>query len=245
MKKDKYKELNEIANNYHLNSKLEDSFIENLCQRFFLDWLISYLPNDEPILELGYGDGVVANFLLEKNIDLTVIEGSSILVNEANLLHPNLKCIHTLFEDYKTDTKFNTILLLHILEHVDQPVQLLRHLSSLLSDTGKLIIAVPNSESIHRKLALIMNLHDSLDTLSERDVLVGHKRVYSHNDLLCDISESGFKEINFKGFFLKVLPNSMMLDYPEDLILALNEISNSIPPELCANIVSVISKLSR
>jgi hypothetical protein len=43
-----------------------------------------------------------------------------------------------------------------------------------------------------------------------------------------------------KGFFLKVLPNSMMLDYSKDLINALNTISEKIPDHLLANIGVIV-----
>ena len=112
----------------------------------------------------------------------------------------------------------------------------------MLTKDGKIIIAVPNSESIHRQIALIMKLHSSLDVLSSRDLLVGHKRVYSHKLLLEHISKADYKEIEFKGFFLKVIPNSMMLNFNKELILALNEISSKINPELCANMVSIIKR---
>ena len=178
--KSKYSRLNQIAKSYHLNSDLEDCFIEELCQKFFLEWLVSFLEKEDQVLELGYGDGFVTNYLYEKNINITVIEGSSILVEKAKTKHPNLSCIKTLFEEYNPKKKYNIILALHILEHVDNPLTLLNHLYNLLTEKGKIIIAVPNCESIHRRLALIMNLHESLDALSQRDLMVGHQRVYSH-----------------------------------------------------------------
>ena len=239
MKNNKYKVLNEIAKDYHLNSCLEDSFIEELCQEFFLNWLLSLLGEKENILELGYGDGVVTKHLYEKKFNITVIEGSSLLVKKAKKLHPKLNCINTLFEDFNPKIKYNTILCLHILEHVDNPIELLKHLSKYLKKSGRIIIAVPNSESIHRQLALIMNLHDSLETLSPRDLVVGHQRVYSHQTLIKDISKAGFEEVYFKGFFLKVLPNSMMIEFSKELIFALNQISDKLPNELCATLVSI------
>ena len=204
--------------------------------------MVSILDKNDTVLELGYGDGVVTRYLYNYGANITILEGSSILVRKAKNNHPNLDCIHTLFENYNPKKKYNVILALHILEHVDNPISLLKHLSSLLTKDGKIIIAVPNSESIHRQIALIMKLHSSLDVLSSRDLLVGHKRVYSHKLLLEHISKADYKEIEFKGFFLKVIPNSMMLNFNKELILALNEISSKINPELCANMVSIIKR---
>jgi hypothetical protein len=81
-----------------------------------------------------------------------------------------------------------------------------------------------------------MGLQNELDSLSNRDLLVGHQRVYSIDTLSKDFIEAGLTIKEKSGFFLKVLPNSMMLNYSNDLINALNLISESIPSNLLANI---------
>ena len=126
------------------------------------------------------------------------------------------------------------------MEHIDNTIELLKYLSKYFKKPGRKIIALPNSESVHRQLALIMNLHNSLETLSPRDLVVGHQRVYSHQTLIKDISKAGFEEVYSKGFFLKVLPNSMMTEFSKELILALNQISDKLPNELCATLVSIV-----
>jgi hypothetical protein len=101
---------------------------------------------------------------------------------------------------------------------------------------------VPNKESIHRQLAVIMGLQSALDSLGARDHLVGHQRVYSLDTLGADVKAAGLKVDQEEGFFLKLLPNSMMLDYSIDLLEALNKISFQLPDKLLANI-GIIAKL--
>jgi hypothetical protein len=81
-----------------------------------------------------------------------------------------------------------------------------------------------------------MGLIPKLDTLSDRDHLVGHQRVYSLNELKQDLFEAGFECLEIKGFFLKLLPNSMMLSYTTSLIDGLNLIGDDVPVEMSANI---------
>jgi 2-polyprenyl-3-methyl-5-hydroxy-6-metoxy-1,4-benzoquinol methylase len=126
-----------------------------------------------------------------------------------------------------------------VLEHVDDPQAILRLISSWLVETGKIIIVVPNRNSLHRQLAVLMGLQPELDTLSKRDLLVGHQRVYSLEGLEEDIRGAGLRPIESVGFFLKVLPNAMMLDYSRDLLWAMNIISSSLPKHLLANIAVV------
>ena len=58
-----------------------------------------------------------------------------------------------------------------------------------------------------------MGLQPNLDTLSERDHLVGHQRVYDYEMLVKQVNEAGFRVVAEKGFLMKVLPNSMMKDF--------------------------------
>lgn len=234
--------LDRIASEYHASDAIPDMHIENLCQEYFIAWLLKEIDSGMRVLELGYGDGLVTKSLVASGCDLTLIEGSAVLVEAARQRHPHIVCELTLFEDFRTDRPFDLILASHVLEHVDEPVEILRNVSSWLRNDGKLIIAVPNKNSIHRQLAVAMGLQSSLDTLSKRDLMVGHQRVYSFETLENDVNRAGMRVIESAGYFLKVVPNSMMLGYSEDLLKSLNDISPLLPKDVLANIVIVAKK---
>jgi 2-polyprenyl-3-methyl-5-hydroxy-6-metoxy-1,4-benzoquinol methylase len=230
-------ELNEIALEYHDKDPMGDKFIEDACQFFTYEWVFEQISECKNILELGYGEGNFTSELIQRNFKPTVIDGSDILLKEAKKIHgDNIHVECTLFEDYDPINKFDCILATHVLEHVDDPVLLLKKMKGWLNFNGRIIVIVPNKESIHRQLAVIMGLQNELDSLSERDLLVGHQRVYSIDTLSNDFIEAGLKIQEKSGFFLKVLPNSMMLNYSSDLISALNLISKRLPSNLLANI---------
>jgi protein-L-isoaspartate O-methyltransferase len=234
--------LEKIAHEYHMNDAIPDIHIENLCQDHFITWLAKQVSKSDRVLELGYGDGLVTAALAGLGCELTVIEGAGTLVDVAKAKHPHVNCINTLFEDFLPDEPYDVILASHVLEHVDNPQEILKSMSSWLSDDGHLIIVVPNKNSVHRQLSVIMGLQPHLDTLSARDLLVGHQRVYSLQTLEDDVRGAGLYPIGSMGFFLKVLPNSMMLDYSKGLLKALNEISEAIPKDILANIGMIVSK---
>lgn len=227
--------LDLIAENYH-NCDVPDKFIEEISQEQSLPWIFKKLEGKARILELGYGDGIINKNLLAKGFAVDVLEGSPKVVERAKKECSSLNIQQTLFETFKTDQKYDSILALHVLEHVDHPVDLLRKMMEWLSEDGELVIIVPNKNSIHRQLAVEMGLQHKLDDLSPRDLLVGHQRVYSLQSLRKDIEEAGYKVVEETGFFLKTLPNGMMLDYSHELITAMNTISDKIPPQLLANI---------
>jgi len=236
MKTDKL-DLDAIARRYHDQDNLGDKHIEDACQRYTYDWVVAQIAPGSSVLELGYGEGNFTDMLVKLPISLTVLEGAQSLVDKALARHGNaarFEC--TLFEDFICEDKFDVIVATHVLEHVDNPVKLLSNLKGLLSPDGRIVLIVPNKESLHRQLAVLMGLQPSLDSLSSRDHLVGHQRVYSLKTLENDVLSAGLRVTQQHGFFLKTLPNSMMISFPEALIDALNKISSSLPHELLANI---------
>lgn len=57
-----------------------------------------------------------------------------------------------LIETYDTEKKFDVILLLNIIEHVANPVQLIEKAGNMLSNNGIIIIKTPNANSIDARL---------------------------------------------------------------------------------------------
>lgn len=227
--------LDTIAEEYH-NADLPDKFIEELCQEYTLNWILEKLQRRQRVLELGYGDGIISHALVRNNVPFEIVEGSPKVIEAARKTLPDVKVTQTLFEAYQPKDQFDCVLALHVLEHVDEPVDLLKKMASWLTEDGSIVVIVPNKNSLHRQLAVRMGLQDELDSLSPRDLFVGHQRVYSHETLRVDVEAAGLEIAESTGFFLKPLPNSMMLEYDEKLLKAMNEISPSLPPELLANI---------
>ncbi len=231
--------LDAIADTYH-HADIPDKFIEELCQDYTLNWLFEKLGNSAKILELGYGDGIISHALAAKQLPFEIVEGSPRVIEGAQKALPEVQITQSLFETFKPAKVYDCILALHVLEHVDEPVELLQTMSSWLEPGGTIVIIVPNKNSLHRRLAVHMSLQSELDSLSPRDLMVGHQRVYSLQTLGADVEAAGFSVVETAGFFLKALPNSMMLEYDLKLIQAMNDISPDLPPDLLANIGMVI-----
>lgn len=229
-------ELERIAKNYHEAMNCEDKFIEDIAQHYFCAWVKKNFSNKQHVCEMGYGEGITAQHLNMYFNEYLVIEGAPSLVKKARLANPDLNIIETLFENFVSKETFDLILALHVLEHVDDPLETLKRIKEWVKPEGEIVILVPNKNSVHRLLAKQMGLIKNLDDLSARDHLVGHQRVYDLETLKCDIEKAGFKISKEFGFFLKPLPNSMMLDFDHDLLMAMNSISDVLPAKFMANI---------
>lgn len=228
--------LDEHAERYYLNAAIEDVGIEELGQRLSLDRTLAALGDAQRVLDLGFGTGMVAAQALARGLAFEVVEGSPRLCAVARNRHPRLVVHEALFEEFVPDAPYDAVLAAHVLEHVDDPVALLARIRTWLRPGGAVVCVVPNAESLHRRLAVRMGLQPELDTLSARDHLVGHQRVYDTASLSADLAAAGFGVEDVFGYQLKVVPNSMMAAWPADLWAALVEISPEIPPALLANL---------
>lgn len=229
-------ELERIAHTYHLNDDVPDKFIEDACQEHCCTWLAGLVSPEDVVVELGFGEGVTLTRLSGLPRRYTVVEGAPSLAARVRVDFPGVDVAEALFEEYVPHTPCDKVLALHVMEHVDDPVALAAHLRTWLAPGGELVVVVPNRRSLHRRLAVLMGLQPALDTLSPRDHLVGHQRVYDLEQLEADLRTAGLEPFERKGFFLKLLPNGMMLDYPPGLIQGLNDLGDELPADLGANI---------
>ncbi|MCW3039182.1 MAG: hypothetical protein JWM31_1087 [Solirubrobacterales bacterium] len=228
--------LDAYAESYYLNPRIEDVPIEELGQRRSVDRTIAALHGAERVLEMGYGTGLMTAELLSRQVPIEVIEGAPSLCAAARAAHPELTVHEALFEQFSPAAAFDAVLALHIAEHVDDPVALFRLVHGWLTPGGAIVVMVPNARSLHRRLAVRMGLQPELDSLSARDHLVGHQRVYDFERLTGDLHAAGFTVQEQFGYQLKTVANGMMNDWPMDLHGALVDISEELDPDLLANI---------
>lgn len=205
--------------------------------QFRYQTLLPYLqgPNG---LELGPSQGEMTKFLINHFEKLTIVEGASQLL--ANIPSAaNLVKVHSLFEEYKPSESFNTIVMEHILEHVEKPIDLLERVKKWLAPNGVILIGVPNGNSIHRLAAVKMGLLTHPCELNARDHEVGHRRVYTHSTLIDDLNAAGLKIKEIKGVFFKPVSNQQIQDHwTEEMILGFYELGKDFP-ELAAEICAV------
>lgn len=233
--------LDDYARQYYL-AEIGDLGIEELQQALSMELIAGAVRGCERVLEMGYGTGLTVRELGARDVPIEVLEGSPLLVEEARRAHAGLVVHEGLFESFAPGPVYDAVLALHIAEHVDDPRALFAHLRGWLRPGGRLVVAVPNAESLHRRLAVEMGLQERLDSRSERDHLLGHQRVYTLDGLREDVEAAGLRVADEFGWFVKTVPNSMMLDYDESLLRALFTVSTELPPRALANIAVVAER---
>ena len=189
-------------------------------------------------LELGPADGEMTQFLVDDFEELTIVEGSAGLLAQIPDWEKVVK-VNALFETFEPTHSFDSILLEHILEHVDDPVGLLSRAKGWLAPGGRLFLGVPNGNSIHRLVAVKMGLLDHPCQLNSRDHALGHRRVYTPATLKADIEKSGLKVLEMGGVYFKPLSNAQIQEnWTEEMIKGFYELGKDFP-DLAAEIYAV------
>ena len=191
-------------------------------------------------LELGPADGQMTQFLVDYFKDLTVVDASADLLAQIPG-RPGLTKVHSLFEEFSPANGFDTIILEHILEHVEDPVGLLARAKQWLFPHGRLFAGVPNGHSIHRLAAVKMGLLEHPCHLNTRDHALGHRRVYTHATFRADIERSGLCVQEMGGVYFKPLSNAQIqANWTEEMIQGFYQLGKDFP-ENAAEIYAVCS----
>jgi trans-aconitate methyltransferase len=196
------------------------------------------------VLELGLGHGFSTNIFADHFARHVVLEGSPAVIRNFRERFPGCRAqiVETYFETFATEERFDVIVMGFILEHVDDPFQVISRYRSFLAPGGKMYFAVPNAEVLNRRLGHLAGLLDDVTTLSENDLLLGHKRYYTVATLTEVVVRAGYKIDKMEGIYLKPLTTRQMLslDLGKDVIRALCEVAVDYP-ELSCGILAEVS----
>lgn len=181
------------------------------------------------VLELGSADGLMTGYLVQRFERVAVVEGAATYAERVARLFPTAEVHRSLFEDFTTAERFDNVVAARVLEHVDDPVGLLRYLTQWLNPGGLVHIVVPNAESLHRRLGVVMGLLGRVDDLGDRDRRLGHLRVYRGDLLRQHIREAGLELLELTGSYVKPLSNAQMIDWPPEVLSGLSRLSDDLP----------------
>ena len=116
-----------------------------------------------------------------------------------------------LIEELDIKERFSSVFMLDLLEHVIDPIAVLKKAASFLVDDGVLVVHVPNSFALNRRLAVLMGTLVSCEELSPFDLeIAGHRRSYSMNALRIDIERAGLRISHAGGTSHKMLSTAQM-----------------------------------
>lgn len=191
------------------------------------------------VLELGCGSGVTTKILLENFKQVTIVDGSDEYLTQNkkhNNGYTNSTYIHSNFEDLGLTKKFEDIVLAHILEHVEDPINILKLSKKWANKDTLFHIIVPNGFSFHRRIGVELGMMEAPNDLPQAEADTGHRRVYDVEMLTAHIQASGLKIKNVTGCNLKLFTHSVLQVINQDYIDAIYKVSKQIDPSVCADL---------
>ena len=161
------------------------------------------------LLELGSFKGDFTKRFLHHFNDITCVEASGLAIDEAKRkLGDKVHFINSIFEEATLPKRYDNIVLTHVLEHVDDPVRVLKRINNeWLTEGGRFFLVCPNANAPSRQIAVKMGLitHNAAVTPAEAEH--GHKCTYTFDTLEKDAVAAGLKVVSRSGIFFKALAN--------------------------------------
>jgi len=205
-----------MSNIRDYNNELKDTSDHKYAYNFDFDvmhpfMLKAFMPyfREGNLLELGSFKGDFTKRFLPHFDDITCVEVSDEAIAIAQQQFGNkIKFVNSLFETADLPAKYDNIVLTHVLEHIDDPVKVLKRINDeWLSDNGRFFLVCPNANAPSRQIAVKMGLitHNSAITLAESEH--GHNITYTLDTLERDAKAAGLKVVVRSGIFFKALAN--------------------------------------
>jgi 2-polyprenyl-3-methyl-5-hydroxy-6-metoxy-1,4-benzoquinol methylase len=238
------------------NTELKDTADHKYAYNFDFDvmhhfMLKSFMPFFKPgnLLELGSFKGDFTKRIIPHFDDITCVEASNEAIELAkNNLGNKVNYINSLFETVNLPKKYNNIILTHVLEHIDDPVKVLKRINDeWLSDDGRFFLVCPNANAPSRQIAVKMGLISHNNVITPAELEHGHRISYTLDTLERDARAAGLNIVYRSGIFFKALAN-----FQWDKLLSTDIISNEylegcyqlgqIYPDLCSSIFLMCEK---
>ena len=204
-------DLNALVNSYNI-----DNVYEQYKRLEFIGKLESYISlKNSKIIEFGSATGQMTEILSKVAQTVVAVDGSRDFIEIARKRVGNANNVsfyESYFENFKLDEKFDSLVMHHILEHIENPVCLLPNLKKFLNDNGVLVISVPNAHALSRQLAVKMGLLSSVYELTDNDKHHGHYRVYDWKMLENQIIDSGYSIIGKHGLSFKLFSDKQNIE---------------------------------
>lgn len=202
------------------------------------------LPNSS-ILDIGCHAGAFGKILLELGHQVTGIDNDREAVEIAR--KNGLNIVLGDIEDYKVlssiNKQFDVILLMDILEHLQNPANILKRLKSVLIRNGRIIATLPNVAywAVRKELLFGRWNYDEGGILDKT-----HLHFYTAFSCKEMIEESGYKIISFKAAEGMIPLQHIFLKLPilNILIMGISKLAVKIKPQLfaCSFIIEAVPK---
>lgn len=159
-----------------------------------------YLPGPR-LLDIGCGVGIFLGLAMEQGWDVYGQDISAIACEHARSVVGHEKVFHMRLESLCKESKespFDVCILWCVLEHVEDPMQLLQTASELITPGGTILVRVPNTGGLHRLRWRFQRLLGK-ETISLLGGVPAHLHGFTTGTIKQYLSRAGFSNVRFQG----------------------------------------------
>jgi trans-aconitate methyltransferase len=226
-----------------------EGFPYSLDNEIILGWypdrVLDRAPTKASLLELGIGHGFATPKFSRHFRRHVVLEGSPAVIHRFRESHPDCRAqiVEGRFETFQTSERFDTIVMGFVLEHVDEPQAILQRFRRFLAPGGRCYVAVPNGQSLHRRLGHEAGMLDDMMALGQADLELGHQRLYSVETLRQELDQAGYRIASLEGIFLKPFTTGQLnsLQLSPSVLRALCQVGVPYPELCCALLAEAVA----
>ena len=123
-------------------------------------------------------------------------------------LPDSVRIINSKFELVTLPKRYDNVVLTHVLEHLDDPVLVLKRINEeWLAEGGRLFLVCPNANAPSRQIAVKMGLISHNAAVTPAEAEHGHRVTYTLDTLEREAVAAGLKVVHRSGIFFKALAN--------------------------------------
>lgn len=204
------------------------------------------------VLDLGCGDGTIANGLmtdpdlLGRTDFYCGVDSNEVAIEKAksrDILNSSLFAMDALEFIQSTEVKFDTVLALNFIEHIESVSEMLQSIRSIMKPDGQIVITVPNALSLHKRIRQLLDHEYSIGKMTEHDQEIGHHQAFTHMSLAMELMFSGFIPSRFTGIVLKPFTSEQMAGLDQDILGALVALGTPLF-DMCGTILMIANPIA-
>ena len=161
---------------------IENNYWNHARNRIILNTIKKYPVGN--VLDVGSGRGIVTDYLFRNGISIRGVElGVTSAISNSNV--PIEYDTDALSFSTEASSKYTTISLFDVIEHIEHPVTFIRNLTAHFKNLEYLIITVPARKELWTNF----------------DEYYGHFKRYHLDDIKSEMKQCGFELIKYNYFF--------------------------------------------
>jgi len=167
--------------------------LDNFISKWRSKFVFKYLEEDFEVCDIGCGQEGRALVSIKDKIKAGY--GFDFKLKKKEIKIDNIKLFRGDFN--QIDKKYDLILFLAVLEHLENPDEILKQINSKLKKGGKLILTTPDK----RSQWILELMAYKLKIINEEEIR-DHKHYFNKKELIEILEKTGFKNIEHKHFQL-------------------------------------------